>query len=438
MEGWNTGILAYREMKKEAVFCRFDLYPSFHYSTLPGSSQFHSPLYFKEMNICIITSSFPASPSDVVQAPFLIDFIEDLKKRGHRVFVFTQDRGGEKQEFLEGVHINWFPWMGSDKPLVHLKPFHPRDGFRIMSLLWNGTRLLPSFLNKNRIDACLALWFLPGGYFANAAYRRTRIPYSVWALGSDIYRYGENPFFFPVMKRIAGEARGVFADGFDLAKRVEKRFKRKCFFLASAREIFLASPIEGEEGGFGKRGEGGSVEKPYRFLFVGRLESVKGIDLLLKAAALLKEEGPDFRLDVVGRGGMEEWARGYVREKELEGRIRLLGNVSDSGLAGLYTSADCIVIPSRSESIPLVFSEALRFGKELIVADVGDMGTLGREYGVARVVPPEDVQSLKQELKIGIESGRNGIERKNRKKRDELLRLFSVGASVERFLADYS
>ena len=378
------------------------------------------------MNICIITSSFPTHPSDVVQAPFLIDFIEHLRKRGHRVFVFTQDRRGEKKEFLKEVHVTWFPWMGSDKPLVHLNPFHPVDGFRIISFFWNGKRILPSFLKENQIDVCLALWFLPGGFFANAAYRRTGVPYSVWALGSDIYHYGGNPFLYPAMKRIAEEARTVFADGFDLAKRVERRFNKKCVFLASTRRI------QGVE-----QDKPDKPDKPYHFLFVGRLERVKGVDLLLKAAASLKEEKLDFRLAVVGKGGMEEWAKSFVREEGLEGRIRLMGNVSDSALAGLYASTDCIVIPSRSESIPLVFSEALRFDKELIVTDVGDMGMLGREYGVARVVPPEDFRSLGEAMKTGIETGRKGTEERDTKKRDELLQLFSVETSVERFLADY-
>ena len=129
----------------------------------------------------------------MVQAPFLVDFIEELKKRGHRVFVFTQDRKGERQEFLKEVQVTWFPWMGSRKPLVGLNPFHPVDGLRMVTLIRNGKRFLISFLKENRIDACLAMWFLPSGYFANAAYRRTGIPYSVWALGSDINKYGQNP-----------------------------------------------------------------------------------------------------------------------------------------------------------------------------------------------------------------------------------------------------
>ena len=44
------------------------------------------------MNICLLTSSFPARRDDLAQAPFVVPFIEGLKERGHRVFVFTQDR----------------------------------------------------------------------------------------------------------------------------------------------------------------------------------------------------------------------------------------------------------------------------------------------------------------------------------------------------------
>ena len=66
------------------------------------------------MNICLITSSFPAHSDDLVQAPFLIPFLRGLQQRGHRVFVFTPDRKGKKESFLG---------RGSG-------PVVPLDGFR--------------------------------------------------------------------------------------------------------------------------------------------------------------------------------------------------------------------------------------------------------------------------------------------------------------------
>ena len=379
------------------------------------------------MNFCIITSSFPSHSADIVQAPFLIEFIEGLKRRGHQIFVFTQDRSGAKEEFLDGVRVKWFSWVGSKRPLVHLNPSHPFDCLRIGHLLYKGKKALLPFVRENQISACLALWVLPGGFFANHVYQRTGIPYSLWALGSDIYRHGKNPLLYGKMRRIIRDARAVFADGFELSRRVKERFGRDCFFLATTRTLKKAGPESPDPS-----------EDVYHFLYVGRLEKVKGVDLLLQAMALLKEEGLSIHLTIVGGGQMEEWARDFIHKNGLEKQVALMGNVPDETLAHFYASLDCVVIPSRSESIPLVFSEALNFDKRMIVTDVGDMGMLGRQYGVAWVVPPEDPIALREVMKRRVESQNKGQEKEDKGKRAELRRLFNIETSVERFLSDYA
>ncbi len=382
------------------------------------------------MNIGILTSSFPSHPGDLAQAPFLIPFIRGLQGRGHRVFVFTQDRPGCKQGFLEGVPVTWFPWLKCPKALVRLNPFHPLDGLRIATLLYSGKHALVPFVRKHHIDACLALWVLPSGYFARHAQQKAGVPYSLWALGSDIYKHGQNPLLRPIMGRIIREAKGVFADGFDIAERIERRFGRKCLFLATTRNILLPPPLE-------KGDRMGSPNEVYRFLFVGRLEKVKGIDILLQSMELLIREKLSARLTVVGRGSMEEWGRLFVDKERVRERVTFAGQVPDEELASLYASSDCVVIPSRSESIPLVFSEALRFSKALIVTDVGDMGTLGRDYGVATVVPPGDAGALKEAMRGRMER-RGAIPSPGEEtNRQALVRLFDIETSVERFLADY-
>ena len=193
------------------------------------------------MRFCIVTSSFPSGPDDVVQAPFLIDFIEGLRKRGHQVYVFTQDREGAKKDFLEGVQVKWFPWIGSKRPLVHLTLFNPLDCVRMVSLFLQGRRALVDYLMEHQMEACLALWVVPSGYFASYANIKTGVPYSVWALGSDIYRYGKNPILRYFMKRIVRKARTVYADGFDLVHRIEELFQRESVFLAQ-HGPFIPSP----------------------------------------------------------------------------------------------------------------------------------------------------------------------------------------------------
>jgi glycosyltransferase involved in cell wall biosynthesis len=403
------------------------------------------------MNICILTSSFPSHSGDIAQAPFLIDFIKGLKNRGHQVFLFTQNRKELKENVLEGIEIEWFPWATSKKPLVQLNPLNPLDGFRIANLIYRGRKTVLPFVREKKIDACLALWILPGGYFANYVHQQTHIPYSVWALGSDIYRYGRNPLLYPAMRRIIQTAKGVFADGFDLTKKVEERFGKKCYFLATTRKILVDAPlVKGGEGG-GEPNELNRLNKPnrptepagpYHFLFVGRLEKVKGIDLLLESVAMLSENKLNVHLTIVGKGNLEGWVMSFVHRKRLEKWVTLKGNVDDTVLASLYNSSHCVVIPSRSESIPLVFSEALHFNKDLIVTDVGDMGMLGRRYEAAWVVPPEDPEALKEMMRKKAASrdhdwNRHALTIGRSEKRAELMRLFDIETSVERFLADY-
>ena len=350
-----------------------------------------------------------------------------------------------KENVLEGIEIEWFPWLTSKKPLVHLNPLNPLDGFRIANLIYSGRKAVLPFVRENKIDACLALWVLPSGYFANYVHQATRVPYSVWALGSDIYRYGRNPFLYPTLKRIILGARGVFADGFDLTKRVEERFGRKCYFLATTRTIHLEPNETNKPNKLDKPNEPdkpNKPERPYHFLFVGRLEKVKGIDLLLQSMAMLSEEKLNVRLTIVGKGNLEEWVRSFIHRKRVEKWITLKGNVDDKVLASLYTSSHCVVIPSRFESIPLVLSEAFNFNTDLIVIDLGYLGMLGRQYEVASVVPPEDPEALKEmmreraELRNHDQSG-NSPMIGGSEKRAELKRLFDIETSVERFLADY-
>ena len=87
----------------------------------------------------------------------------------------------------------------------------------------------------------------------------------------------------------------MFADGFDLSKRIEERFGRKCFFLATTRNL---QKMERE-----KTERTKETKRPLPFSICGKNREGEGIDLMLQSMALLKEEELDVHLTVVGRGG---------------------------------------------------------------------------------------------------------------------------------------
>ncbi|MGB7575104.1 MAG: hypothetical protein WBN53_14730, partial [Thermodesulfobacteriota bacterium] len=57
---------------------------------------------------------------------------------------------------------------------------------------------------------------------------------------------------------------------------------------------------------------------------------------------------------------------------------------------------------------------------------------------VARVIPPENVMALKESMKNRVALQNKGKETRDGRRREELKRLFDIGTSVERFLADYT
>ena len=68
------------------------------------------------------------------------------------------------------------------------------------------------------------------------------------------------------------------------------------------------------------------AKRENRFIYVGRLEEIKGIDVLLKAWKLLGEEAPE--LLICGKGPLEDWAKKYIEENGLS-KIKLLGFVEN-------------------------------------------------------------------------------------------------------------
>jgi glycosyltransferase involved in cell wall biosynthesis len=97
-------------------------------------------------------------------------------------------------------------------------------------------------------------------------------------------------------------------------------------------------------------------------------------------------------------------------------------------------ACDCLVIPSRNESIPIVFSEALQAGLPMLVTDVGDMGELARRHGLAAPITPSDAGALASAMARFIED-RDDQERAYEKARSRLLDIFDVGAAADLYLA---
>jgi glycosyltransferase involved in cell wall biosynthesis len=342
------------------------------------------------MNICIVTSTFASGPDDSSHAAFLLEVIRLFEKHGHRVSVLTQTREPNPRPALPGLDVVWFPWRQLGNRLAELSFGSPQGLVSAASLILQGTRAVAQMRRTRNVDVFFCAWFIPSGFYVylDQLLGRSRTPYVLWALGSDVNKYGSNPIVRGILRGLASRAGALYADGFQLARDVSAIAGWRCEFIPTFRVLPRVESAPRDQ----------RAER--RFLYVGRHAAVKGIDVLVDALVELKKLGdPAYRFDIVGDGDLTPGLVRRVAEAGLSDRVHFRGLLSDEELAAAYQLTDCVVIPSRSESIPLVLSEALQHGRPLIVTDVGDMGDLSRLHGLGEVVPPENPPALAEALR---------------------------------------
>ena len=111
-----------------------------------------------------------------------------------------------------------------------------------------------------------------------------------------------------------------------------------------------------------------------QFIYVGRLEEIKGIDVLLEAWKLMKAEAPE--LIMCGKGPLEEWAKEYIEKNNLS-KVKLLGFIPNTEVRKLIGESKALVLPTQVyEGFPMTIAESYACGTPVIGSDLGNTGSL--------------------------------------------------------------
>ena len=134
-----------------------------------------------------------------------------------------------------------------------------------------------------------------------------------------------------------------------------------------------------------------------RLLYLGRLETIKGIDVLCEAFAGIAGAYPQVRLDVAGSGAREASLR-----EQYSGlpSIRFHGHVMGAEKEKLIAAADVLVMPSVvREVFGISIVEAYAYGKPVIASRIGGRPELVREGETGLLVEPGDVAALQNSIR---------------------------------------
>ena len=124
----------------------------------------------------------------------------------------------------------------------------------------------------------------------------------------------------------------------------------------------------------------------------GRLISLKGIEYLLSAAAILEREFPSLRVEIAGSGPQRSELEQRVERHCLASRVKFLGWVDD--LRPVLAGWDVFVLPSLEEGFPIAALEAMAAGLPVVASAVGGVPELVEDGETGWLVPPRDVDAL--------------------------------------------
>ena len=85
-------------------------------------------------------------------------------------------------------------------------------------------------------------------------------------------------------------------------------------------------------------------------MYPGTLNWHQGLDIAIKAFDLIKDDAPEAEFHIYGKGPSRDALKGLVKERSLEGRVKIMDAVPVAEIAGIMANADLGIVPKRNDS----------------------------------------------------------------------------------------
>lgn len=337
---------------------------------------------------------------------------------GHTCTILTAETGmtSERRASLKGCRLVVLPVLSRRFHIPHA-----------------GISLIPKLVGDSDIIHLMNHWTLINALVYRVA-RRLNKPYVVCPAGalpifgrSRLLKKGYNAL---VGRKLIREARALVAIA-------ENEMDHFADYGVSPDQITPIpngiDPLDYQMYDIAKFRNGSGLGNAPYILFVGRLNPIKGPDLLLQAFGRIAPLYKDYHLVFAGPdGGMETSLKSAASRMGLDDRVHFPGYVGGAEKAAAYHGASFIVIPSRQEAMSIVVLEAGICGKPVLMTDQCGFPAVAQVDGGRITAAAED--SIAESLQSMIrDAGKSGDMGENLKRYVEQHYLWDVIA--QRYLA---
>jgi glycosyltransferase involved in cell wall biosynthesis len=355
------------------------------------------------MRILLTASTFPLRPGDAVPG-FVLGLARALAERDEVTVLAPGSPGTASAECWSGVRVRRFPYFWPRR----LERVAYGDGIDAnLRRAWLARLELPAFLAAEshatrtaaaemRAELVNSHWLVPQGFTAALARGgRERFRHVVTLHGGDAHLLGKWPFAGALARFVSSRTDAFLAASAAVRERLDAVLQSPSDAVVQPMGVDLARFRSGPALDAAEEGLAGGY-----VLYVGRLQEIKGVSVLLRALARVRVRHPALGLLVVGYGEREAALRDETRQLGLEAAVRFGGARGPDDVARALRGCRACAVPSlqladgRVEGMPTVVAEALAAGARLVATATGGIPEVVSDGENGWLCPPGDPEAL--------------------------------------------
>ncbi|AVG77542.1 MULTISPECIES: glycosyltransferase [Pantoea] len=143
---------------------------------------------------------------------------------------------------------------------------------------------------------------------------------------------------------------------------------------------------------------------PLRIVSVARLTEKKGLDVAVKASAILKQRGGQFQYTIIGNGDQDQMMRDFIAREEMDDCVTMPGFKPQEEIRQALNEADIFLLPSKTaadgdmEGIPVALMEAMAVGLPVVSTFHSGIPELIENNVSGWLVKEDDAEALAETL----------------------------------------
>lgn len=338
------------------------------------------------MNIMLVTPWRPSLTGGI--STVVTRLTDEFKKKGHEVTIFVADREN-RLSLIESLDSSPVYGMYLRSPVSQQYPIRAV----LMCCAWFPFTILQLIIlaRRKRLDAIIIQYPLPAMFYFGILKSLSRCPLLITYQGNDAHDLSLwTPQEQRLVKFVLEKADIVLAVSRTLISKVKAvlpdlRLSRSGL-LPNGAPLDAIVAVEGIQTHAGL--------PPNYVLTAGHLIHRKGVDIIIAALGMAKDQGVKLNLVVAGDGPDRENLVRLAYKHSVSEQIVFLGNQPHREVLSLMKSCLLFVLASRAEGMPLVIAEAMACGKAVIGSNVDGVPEIVQDGKTGILVPPEDPKSL--------------------------------------------